>query len=258
MLALVIGTKDYTHIKPLDNTLNDADDVAKMFEEMGCDVMKLTDVTAKEGLEFPALAQAPDAESGVAFTKKNPEQMVTKKIMEKCRRELLAKIEHYGRANTAVIFAFMGHGAEYDGKQYLLPQDWDDEPRALEDEAMQLQATLRQIEAKKPLLTLAFLDCCREHVELQRGGVFGAAGLSALAGPSGSLVMYAAGQGQLASDGASRNGAFTEALLKHFGTPGQTLEQMAVSVRNEVKAKCGQEPESHNRLNVAGLCLVPR
>ena len=58
---------------------------------------------------------------------------------------------------------------------------------------------------------------------------------------AGSLVMYAAGQGQLASDGASRNGAFTEALLKHFGTPGQTLEQMAVNVRNEVKAKCGED-----------------
>ena len=124
---------------------------------------------------------------------------------------------------------------------------------------MHLQETLKLIEAKKPLLTLAFLDCCREHVELQRGGLFGAGGLSSLPGPSGSLVMYAAGQGQLASDGAARNGPFTEALLKHFSTPGQTLEQMAVEVRNEVKAKCGgdQAPESINKLDVANLCLVP-
>ena len=72
--------------------------------------------------------------------------------------------------------------------------------------------------------------------------------------------MYAAGQGRLASDGASRNGAFTEALLKHFGTPGQTLEQMAVRVRNEVKAKCGEDqaPESVNKLDVCDVCLVPR
>ena len=57
----------------------------------------------------------------------------------------------------------------------------------------------------------------------------------------------------------ARNGPFTEALLKHFRTPGQTLERMAVNVRNEVKAKCGadQAPECHNRLDVAELCLVP-
>merc|ERR1711960_4325 len=133
--------------------------------------------------------------------------------MKKFRRDFLKELAGMGPANTVCVFAYMGHGAEYDGKQYMLPQDWDDEPRALEDEAMQLQETLRLIEAKKPLLTLAFLDCCREHVELQRGGLFGAGGLSSLPGPSGSLVMYAAGQGQLASDGAARNGPFTEALL---------------------------------------------
>ena len=44
-LALVIGVKDYQHVNPLDNTLNDADDVAAMFEEIGCGVMKLTDTT---------------------------------------------------------------------------------------------------------------------------------------------------------------------------------------------------------------------
>ena len=79
--------------------------------------------------------------------------------------------------------------------------------------------------------------------------------------PAGSLIMFASGQGELAADAAgakARNGAFTAALLAHLGTPGQTLEQMAVEVRNQVKeATGGQEPESHNRLNVAGLCLVP-
>ena len=77
----------------------------------------------------------------------------------------------------------------------------------------QVTKVLEQIDEKQPLATLAFLDCCREHVELQRGGAFGAGGLSALPGPAGSLVMYAAGQGKLAADGtASRNGALTAAL----------------------------------------------
>ena len=73
--------------------------------------------------------------------------------------------------------------------------------------------------------------------------------------------MYAAGQGQLAADGAERgrNGVFTAALLEHLGTPGLSLEQLAVDVRNAVKAAAGEDqaPESINRLNVTGLCLVP-
>ena len=46
----------------------------------------------------------------------------------------LASDEETFMPNTPRCFA--GHGAEYDGMQYLLPQDWDDEPRALEDEAI--------------------------------------------------------------------------------------------------------------------------
>ena len=51
LLALHLHTpattaqQDYSHVAALDNTLNDADDVAAKFEAMGCDVMKLTDET---------------------------------------------------------------------------------------------------------------------------------------------------------------------------------------------------------------------
>ena len=45
ILALVIGVKDYTGVTPLANTLNDADDIAAKFEEMGCDVRKRNDAT---------------------------------------------------------------------------------------------------------------------------------------------------------------------------------------------------------------------
>ena len=166
-LALVMGVKDYTAITPLDNCLHDADDFAALLTDIGFErVLKLTDETAKE----------------------DSEGLATKTLMKKLRRELLKELTRMGPANTVVVFFFAGHGAEYDGKQYLLPQDWDDEPRALEDEAMCLQQTLEQIEEKKPLVTLAFLDCCREHVEV-RGDIFGAGGLSALPGPAGSLVM---------------------------------------------------------------------
>ena len=132
---------------------------------------------------------------------------------------------------------------------------------------MQLQETLSQIEEKQPLVTIACLDCCREDpddhrgLRASRGSIFGGGGLSALQGPAGSLVMYAAGEGKLAADAAAdnaRNGAFTAALLQHLGTPGLELSQMAVKVANTVKEKTGgrQIPEHINRLTRSDLCLV--
>ena len=90
-------------------------------------------------------------------------------------------------------------------------------------------------------------------------GDIGDGGLGALKGPTGSLVMHAAGQGQLAADGAGRNGAFTAALLKHVATPGLMLEQMAAEIVQEVERSTGgaQTPEYVSRLKKFGLCLVP-
>ena len=94
-LALVIGVKGHTHITPLDNSLHDADDFADLLKRIGFErVLKLTDVTQAGGL-------------------------VTKTLMKKLRRELLKELTGMGPANTVVVFFFAGHGAEYDGKQYL-------------------------------------------------------------------------------------------------------------------------------------------
>ena len=45
--------------------------------------------------------------------------------MHKRRRDFLETLTAMGAADTVVVFAFMGQGAEYDGLQYLLPQDWE-------------------------------------------------------------------------------------------------------------------------------------
>ena len=67
--------------------------------------------------------------------------------------------------------------------------------------------------------------------------------------------------------GSGRNGALTAALLKHLGTPGQTLEHMATRVVREVTESTAdqapdgsrrqQTPEYVSSLTVHGLCLLP-
>ena len=50
------------------------------------------------------------------------------------------------------------------------------------------------------------------------------------------IIAYATSPGQIASDGAGRNGAYTAALLKHIDSPDVSLESMFKRVRNTLSA----------------------
>jgi len=227
--ALVIGINEYER-DPLQNAVNDARDVAAKLEEIGFDVDLLTD--------------------------KTQEGKVSRGDILGHIREFEEKVDE----NTVAVFAFMGHGVEYGGKQYFLPSEMVDEPKQLEDDGIDQRRTLDRIQNKKPLVTLAFLDCCREHVGDVRGGSCRRTGLAALEGPAGSLVLYATSEGQMALDSSpgGRNGMFTETLLEFLGQPGLELHDMAINVCSRVKVKTEkkQTPQHQSSLTATGLCLV--
>ena len=108
--------------------------------------------------------------------------------------------------------------------------------------AVHQQELLRNLEAKKPIVTLAILDCCREKVAGRARDAFGGpGGLAALPGPAGSLIMYATGAGELAQDGSEGgHGIFTETLLKYLDKPLE-LGAMAKKVAKEVAEKTGRD-----------------
>ena len=56
-----------------------------------------------------------------------------------------------------------------------------------EEQKRESERLAKQREEKKPLATLAFLDCCREHVEV-RGDIFGAGGLAFFNGLQGIML----------------------------------------------------------------------
>jgi uncharacterized caspase-like protein len=218
--ALVIGIRDYVR-EPLKNTVHDATDIAAKLTTIGFEVTLLTD----------------DSGADLSF-----------KSLQKAIRKFTKDVD----ANTAVAFAFMGHGAELEGEHYLLPQDMVDEPEDLPTEAIHQQKVLADIDAKKPIVTFAILDCCREKVGGTRSAFGGPGGLAAVPGPTGSLVMYATGAGQLAQDGSGHNGVFTEALLQYIDQP-MRLDDIAMKVCGEVQKKTGgkQVPEQRNALSAA-------
>ena len=51
-------------------------------------------------------------------------------------------------------------------------------------------------------------------------------GLAQMDAPKGSLIAYATAPGKTAADGESRNGLYTQELLKHIQTPGLPLESV--------------------------------
>src|ERR1700735_4202117 len=93
----------------------------------------------------------------------------------------------------------------------------------------------------KPRSNNTILDTCRNNPfadKLARGGR-GAPprGLGRMdATAEGSLIVYSTQPNNVALDGAGRNSPFTEALLKHVGTPGLEVRQMISKVRGDVLA----------------------
>ena len=87
--AVVIGMSDYGPGKSLENTLNDADDMAGVFPQLGFEVTLL----------------------------KN-------KDLRNLSTHLSAWYKSIER-NDMVVFYFAGHGMEVDGKNYLVPVDAD-------------------------------------------------------------------------------------------------------------------------------------
>ncbi len=101
---------------------------------------------------------------------------------------------------------------------------------------------------------IVILDACRDN-PLPAGarGAGASRGLSVVAAPSGSLVIFATAPGQVAQDGEGRNGVFTGALLRHIGTSEVEVMEMLRAVRREVMAATDNEqvPWDHSSLTGA-------
>ncbi|MCG6858068.1 MAG: caspase family protein, partial [Salaquimonas sp.] len=90
---------------------------------------------------------------------------------------------------------------------------------------------------------LIFLDACRDNPlaeNLARSmGTRSAAvgrGLAKIGSGVGSLIAFSTQPGNVALDGKGRNSPFTTALLKHLGTPGESITDDLTAVRRDVLA----------------------
>lgn len=199
-LALVIGNSSY-QVGPLANPANDAQAMARSLRETGFEVMQYTNLNKRE--------------------------------LEESLRAFGGKIQRGGVA----LFYFAGHGIQVKGVNYLVPIGARIEKEGdAEYEAVDAGRVMNELESAGSRLNIVILDACRNNPFSQRVRSL-SRGLAVMSAPSGTVVAYATGPGEVASDGDGKNGLYTQELLKHMREPNLKIEEVLKRTRIAVKEK---------------------
>lgn len=222
-VALVIGMASYAHIEALDNTVNDARLIADTLTGIGFEVTLVTDAGYRD------LQKAMDS---FAFRSET--------------------------ADLALIY-FAGHGIEVAGENFLVPIDARvTSTPDVQRQSVSLTEFLRTVDRAR-VMRIVILDSCRNNpfgdtidLTLANGG----AGRGGLAPPSpdrGTLVAFAARDGQVALDGTGGNSPFALALAERMAEPGLEISLMFRQVRDQVLAATFNQQEPHTYGSLSGV-----
>lgn len=224
-IALVIGNGAYASFGKLPNPTNDARAVAKSLRDIGFEVT--------EGYDLD-------------------------------RGGLRTTVNGFLRSATGAkvaVFYYAGHGAQIDGRNFLVPVD------LRPDTAQNVLASMTDVDTilagldDQVRTNIVILDACRNNPMAEQPAAGrgiklgdGLAAPAALSGGAmfgaGTLIAFATAPGQVALDGEGGNSPFSGALSRHVGTPGLEVQQMLTRVRAEVVAatKNKQVPWSNSSL----------
>ncbi|EGR1130011.1 caspase family protein [Vibrio cholerae] len=199
MTALVIGNGAYPECQ-LKNATNDADDMSQKLLEFGFSVIKLTDAT-KKSID----------ESVNSF------------------RDNL-------NSNEIGLFYFAGHGMQIEGENYITAVDSDFSTEIdAKYSSYPLNKIIEIMEKSENKTNIIILDACRNNPYLRAWNRDPShEGLAPVHAPKGTIIAFSTSPGEVASDGAKRNGAYTQALLQHIATPDILIEDMFKRVRNSL------------------------
>jgi hypothetical protein len=204
-IALVIGNSAYVNAPPLKNPVKDAQDMRQVLRGVGFDVIYRENLNQND--------------------------------MKRAIREFGTKIRNGGVG----LFYYAGHGVAVKGINYLVPVDAEVErEEEIEYECVDAGFVLSQMENAGNRLNIVILDACRNN-PFARSFRAGSRGLAQMDAPSGTLIAFATAPGSVASDGNTRNGIYTQELLRFMQTPSLGLEevfkQVRISVRNLTQNK---------------------
>ncbi|KRR06103.1 hypothetical protein CQ12_03015 [Bradyrhizobium jicamae] len=223
-IALVIGNSAYENAAALPNPVRDADLVADVLKRTGFET-----VTSLTNLRKDALISA--------------------------LRDFAARAE---TADWAVVY-YAGHGMEVGGINYLIPTDAKiAADRDIGFEAVPLEQVLNAAERARKL-RLVILDACRDNPfanQMKRTLTVASRsvsrGLAAVEPEAGTLVVYAAKDGETALDGDGTNSPFASAFVKNVPTPGLEVRRLFDFVRDDVMEATGRKQKPFSYGSISG------
>ncbi|MGD9862268.1 MAG: caspase family protein [Pseudodonghicola sp.] len=230
-VALILGLGAYRTIPTLDNTRNDAADMARTLEGIGFDVTLSLDTTGAQ------------------------------------MRQLLDDFAFRSETADLALIYFAGHGVEVQGENFMIPVDADvASNRDVQRQSVSLKQMLAAVEHARKM-RIVILDSCRDNPlgdaisptqtaqsqtqtdETTRGG----GGLAPADPDRGTMVAFAARDGQVALDGRGRNSPFAHALMTKMVQPGLEISLMFRQVRDMVLRETGNLQEPHTYGSLTGV-----
>ena len=179
--ALLIGNAAYEHVRVLQNTLADVEALEGALRELGFEVTVERDRGVNE-----------------------------------MDRDLTKFAESLGPRDLA-FFYFSGHGVAVGGENYLLPVDFPGSGYSTRRTALAAAEVQKKLEDEAQVRVLV-LDACRDNPigDRSTGG-----GLAKMNGAEGTLIAYATGAGNVASDNrAGELGLYMTHLVRELRKPG--------------------------------------
>jgi len=230
-VALVIGISDYQTVVKLDNTINDARGISKTLRDIGFQV-----TTALEA----------DAET---------------------LRTIVDEFAFRSETADLALIYFAGHGVEVQGENFLIPVDAVVKSnKDVQRQAISLKQLLASVENARKMriiildscrdnpfgdaLDLAALDDTAEQAEQTRS--MGSSGLAAPSPDRGTLVAFAARDGERALDGGGNNSPFAKALMSNLVKPNLEISLMFRQIRDQVLQDTSNQQEPHTYGSLSG------
>jgi hypothetical protein len=152
-------------------------------------------------------------------------------------------VDFEGRLRNAEVgfFYYAGHAIQLGDRNYLVPIDADiPSERYVPTYAVGVDEVMRSMEEAQSRLNLLVLDACRNNPFAPRWtttsrSTGASRGLATINAPSGFIVAYATGPGDVAAD----DGTYAAALSNHLRVPGREISEVFRYVHQQVKDASG-------------------
>ena len=217
-VALVIGNGKYKHIDALKNPVNDAHAMAEALSV--CDFT----VSMHTNLDLDSL------------------------------NTVVYKFGQMIKRGGVGLLYYSGHGIQVDGENYLVPVNAKiQEEYQIKTRCLNMKEVLEAMKVAGNRVNILILDACRDNPFANRFRSSGSGGgLAKMAAPTGTFIAYATAPGDVAKDGDGFNSPFTAALVEKMHTPGLSIGDLFIDIRNRVRFATNQRQTTWDASSLTG------